>query len=461
MRECLPEEGDHLPGTCGSGKVSMDLPAGTGGECRNQVTGILREGIILQTAWEKKRMMRQYLKTERAHFMCPNMHFGILMELGKDYDSILADAAFSRLAGAHPFLRSLIAYEEGTDRLYYNVTGSSKISVSLKEDLSSLWDDYRVISGEEWNVFENGLLKVFIYPGEQGMSLLFIAHHLLADGRGLLDLAREFAADYAGGIFPAYAEEVLMQSIDDLPPKSRLSGISRFLVRWANRQWKKEDHRVSYEAYKSFAEEYCRTHPVKHEIFEADTAAVAEMSKLCRDKGFSMNDLLMAHMFVKTGAGKIIIAADIRKKLTVYRKGALGNYSTAMGIQCSLRTKDVVKKAREVHEQVRKRLGKNRDLMLVLACYFEMSPTLLDAAAISALGGFDSKAGRFVGKRMFGFGGPGAYSITNLGKVEEPDIRSLVFIPPASPAVKLTLGVITLNGRMKVCSSRKEKDGSS
>jgi NRPS condensation-like uncharacterized protein len=439
----------------------MDLPAGTGGECRNQVTGILREGIILQTAWEKKRMMRQYLKTERAHFMCPNMHFGILMELGKDYDSILADAAFSRLAGAHPFLRSLIAYEEGTDRLYYNVTGSSKISVSLKEDLSSLWDDYRVISGEEWNVFENGLLKVFIYPGEQGMSLLFIAHHLLADGRGLLDLAREFAADYAGGIFPAYAEEVLMQSIDDLPPKSRLSGISRFLVRGANRQWKKENHRVSYEQYKNFAEDYCRTHPVKHEVFEADTAAVAKMSQLCRENGFSMNDLLMAHMFVKTGAGKIIIAADIRKKLTVYRKGALGNYSTAMGIQCSLRTKDVVKKAREVHEQVRKRLGKNRDLMLVLACYFEMSPTLLDAAAISALGGFDSKAGRFVGKRMFGFGGPGAYSITNLGKVEDPDIRSLVFIPPASPAVKLTLGVITLNGRMKVCSSRKEKDGSS
>ena len=41
--------------------------------------------------------------------------------------------------------------------------------------------------------------------------------------------------------------------------------------------------------------------------------------------------------------------------------------------------------------------------MLVLACYFEMSPTLLDAAVISALGGFDSKAGRFVGGGMFGF----------------------------------------------------------
>ena len=91
--------------------------------------------------------------------------------------------------------------------------------------------------------------------------------------------------------------------------------------------------------------------------------------------------------------------------------------------------------------------------MLVLACYFDMTPTLLDAAAISALGGFDSKAGRFVGGGMFGFSQPKSYSITNLGKVDNNNIKSLMFIPPASPATKLTLGVVTLNGTMRACSS--------
>lgn len=94
--------------------------------------------------------------------------------------------------------------------------------------------------------------------------------------------------------------------------------------------------------------------------------------------------------------------------------------------------------------------------MLVLACYFEMSPTLLDAAAISALGGFDSKAGRFVGGGMFGFSQPKSYSITNLGKVSNNNIKSLMFIPPASPAAKMTLGVVTLNGEMRACSSSLE-----
>ena len=96
--------------------------------------------------------------------------------------------------------------------------------------------------------------------------------------------------------------------------------------------------------------------------------------------------------------------------------------------------------------------------MLVLACYFEMSPTLLDAAAISALGGFESKAGKFVGGSMFGFGQPKSYSITNLGKVKNENIKSIMFIPPASPAAKLTLGVVTLNGMMKACGSRNEEN---
>ena len=85
-----------------------------------------------------------------------------------------------------------------------------------------------------------------------GMTVLFIAHHLLVDGRGLLEIAQEFANDYMGAIAPVYVEEALLESIDDLPQKSSLSGISKMLVNLANRQWEKENHAVSYEQYKRF-----------------------------------------------------------------------------------------------------------------------------------------------------------------------------------------------------------------
>lgn len=403
-------------------------------------------------------MERQYLVTERAHFMCPNMHFGILLELEKEYDGAAVEKTFGRMAQAHPFLRSLIAYEDGTDKLYYKITDYSQIELVIKDDISGLWSDYEDISKRDWNVLESGLLKVYVYPGEKGMTLLFVAHHLLVDGRGLLEIAREFANDYIGGVSPAYVEEALMESVNDLPENSRLTGLSRMLVRRANRQWERENRVVSYEQYQSFAKAYCNEHPVKYDTYEVDAESMAQMQQLCKENDISMNSLMMAHVYIRTGTEKIIIAADIRNMLAKYRKGALGNYSTAMGISCKSKTTDVVQKAREVHKLVQKRLKRNSALMLVLACYFEMIPTLLDAAAISALGGFESKAGKFVGNSMFGLSQPKSYSITNLGKMENEYIKSLMFIPPASPAAKLTLGVVTVNGTMKVCSSRNEEN---
>ena len=403
-------------------------------------------------------MKKQYVISERAHFMCPNMHFGMEMELEKDYVKENVMKTINRMVQAHPFLRALIAYEDGTDKLYYKITDTSQIDWVVREDISSLWTDYKMLSQKDWNVFENGLLKIYIYPQSKGMKVLFAAHHLLTDGRGLLDIAQEFANDYVEDILPVCVEEELLESINDLPKKSSLSGMSKMLVRQANKQWKKENHVVSYEQYKCFAEEYGKKHPVEYETYNVDSATMEWMIKLCKENDFSMNDLLMAHMYVKTGTKKIIIAADIRNMISKYKKGALGNYSTAMGIYCKSNGTDVVEKAKEVHRLVQKHLKKNRTLMLVLACYFEMSPTLLDAAAISALGGFESKAGEFVGGSMFGFGQPKSYSITNLGKVENTNMKSLLFIPPASPAAKMTLGVVTLNGVMKACSSRNEEN---
>ena len=127
-------------------------------------------------------MKRQYVMSERAHFMCPNMHFGMVMEIDKEYNKEQVEATFLRMAEAHPFLKSLIAYEEGTDKLYYHVTDYSQINIVVQSNESSLWSDYKKISEKDWNVFENGMLRVYIYPKQQGMTLLFAAHHLLVDG---------------------------------------------------------------------------------------------------------------------------------------------------------------------------------------------------------------------------------------------------------------------------------------
>ena len=94
-------------------------------------------------------------------------------------------------------------------------------------------------------------------------------------------------------------------------------------------------------------------------------------------------------------------------------------------------------------------------LYLILQCYARLTPSLIDAAAISTLGDFDSKAGKFIGTAFFGFGSPMGYSITNLGKIESSSIDNAIFIPPASPAIKKIKGILTVNGRMNMCVSQR------
>lgn len=398
-------------------------------------------------------MNKQYLKTERAHFMCPNMHFGNLFEMKECYDEDKLNETLLVLANAHPFLRAVLAYEKDSDDIFYNITDTSKIILSIRQNANTIWDDYNAISTTPWDIFSTGLLKVFIYPEENGMSILLVAHHLLADGEGLLNLSSEFANYYSKGIKPNYSEEHLLNSIDELPKGSALSGISKMLVNRANKQWKKENHKVTFEQYSKFAINFCKTHPVKHNTYHTEKDELQDMKNLCHTNNFSINDLLLAKMALKTGAKKIIIAADIRNDLKNYVPGSLGNYASAMGINIKSKANELVALAKDIHLSVQKALTTPKVKMLVLACYFQMDKTLLDAAAISALNGFQSKAAKFVGQGMFNMGNPSSYSITNLGVLENDAIKSIYFIPPASPAAKYTLGVVTLNGVLRACSS--------
>ena len=45
--------------------------------------------------------------------------------------------------------------------------------------------------------------------------------------------------------------------------------------------------------------------------------------------------------------------------------------------------------------------------------------------------------------------------IIDLGKIENGSIEDAYFIPPASPAIRKTQGILTVNGVMTVCTSER------
>ena len=76
---------------------------------------------------------RKYLYTERAHYMCPNMHFGIMVEIGAEFDESRIIESVDVLRSAHPLMKSLIAEEQGSSGIYYEEHPELIIPVTIKD----------------------------------------------------------------------------------------------------------------------------------------------------------------------------------------------------------------------------------------------------------------------------------------------------------------------------------------
>ena len=175
----------------------------------------------------------------------------------------------------------------------------------------------------------------------------------------------------------------------------------------------------------------------------------------CRDTGITINDLLLAKMYINEGIDKITVASDVRDKFDFCVPGSLGNFSTSFSVVVKKKSRDPYSLAKEVHKAVHKYISKPSEKFLMLQYCANLYPEILDAAFMASRNAYKSKSAAFIGKTIFGFGAPDGYSITNLGKIESSNISAAFFIPPASPAMKKTQGVLTVNGKMMICTSER------
>ena len=391
---------------------------------------------------------KKYLYTERAHYMCPNMHFGIIANIGKEFDENRLSESIEALKAAHPLLVSLITEEKDTGKIFYDKQDDPVIPVVKGTDWQTDFDN---VSKAGWNVQKDALLKVFFYPSTDSFKILFVAHHLLCDGRGLLMLTEEFAQCYSANVSPKLSEERLIESISDLPEGSDLGFISKVVIKDANKKWSKEGHKVSYDEYLKFEKDFDQKQNITRNILNIEGPSFDDILSVCKDNEVSVNDYLIARMMIEENTQKLIIASDIRTKFKNHNEGSLGNYASAFSVVVKKKHSDVIELSKAVRDEVKKILGSPQKEMLVLACYLTMDPELLDAVAISTLGGFTSNAGKFVGSKMFGYEAREGYCITNLGRIKSDIISEAAFIPPASPANKKAWGVLTVNDRMRIC----------
>ena len=103
-------------------------------------------------------MERNYLYTERAHLMCPNMNFGIVTELNSSFDEKKIRHTLDILVGAHPFLSALLGHEKDKNLFFYDITFESQVELIIKDEtVTGLYDksvlrEYERLVSKDWNL---------------------------------------------------------------------------------------------------------------------------------------------------------------------------------------------------------------------------------------------------------------------------------------------------------------------
>lgn len=417
--------------------------------------GLLRKNDPQTPSPRFKRIMKTMTKkiiTERAHYMCPNMHFAIAIEIEAGFDEAKIKKTVDDLKMSHPLLMSVIEEDEYGNPIYVQ-KADIQVPVFIRENHTTWLADYDEVTSEGWNLRCDCLLRVIAYPKEKGTFLVFAAHHLLCDGMALWKLAASFADIYMGKKDVCRYEDRIIEAMDEFGGNLKTSFMVKCITSSANKKWRKAGKKVSYDGYRQFERNYLSNDSVKKTISSLGGDQLGALIDGCKANNVTVNDFLVAQMMVSQHTNRVVVGSDVRKLFNNYEEGSLGNYSSAYSIEVK-KSGDVWSVAKAVSKAAGQIKNNPSREMLTLLLYASLDQNLLDAAPISALGGFESEAGLFVGDRLLGFRNGKNHTITNLGKHESESITRAYFVPPCSPSVKMIVGVITLNGVMNkvVCS---------
>ena len=105
----------------------------------------------------------QRIYTERAHLMCPNMCFGIVITIDAVFDMEKINKTVHDLSAAHPFLQAILGQDE--TGYYYKNTDTIKVQILyVNEEVSGVDDpiiirEYNNLTKKEWDLEERGCLR--------------------------------------------------------------------------------------------------------------------------------------------------------------------------------------------------------------------------------------------------------------------------------------------------------------
>lgn len=310
-----------------------------------------------------------------------------------------------------------------------------------------------------FRINEGEFLRAFITPKESSTDVYLMAHHMMADGSGLLILVDDIMNNLAGFSVSYKPTEVMQRK--DVIRKGDLSFKIRMMLRLLNLSWAKEKRIFTWEDYYQIHETYWKD---KSTYFEFTTIEAEELEALkqeCKELGITVNSYLVAKI-MKDYPDDHILGVPVSLRGS---SNSISNMITSLMLEYRYDTdKSLTENALRAHQILREGIASEPMRYHIPQFVAILDPTLMDAAVAHFVLGFDNEAAR---KASYIIGYTSKLGtdvgITNLGVLDvkhqygDYRITNMIGIPPHVSATRRVISVYTYNGKMTITDTKVKK----
>lgn len=310
-----------------------------------------------------------------------------------------------------------------------------------------------------FRINEGEFLRAFITPKEGSTDVYLMAHHMMADGSGLLILVDDIMNNLAGFSVSYKPTEVMQRK--DVIRKGDLSFKIRMMLRLLNLSWAKEKRIFTWEDYYQIHETYWKDKSTYFEFTTIEAEELAALKQECKELGITVNSYLVAKI-MKDYPDDHILGVPVSLRGS---SNSISNMITSLMLEYRYDTdKSLTENALRAHQILREGIASEPMRYHIPQFVAILDPTLMDAAVAYYVMGFDNEAAR---KASYIIGYTSKLGtdvgITNLGVLDvkhqygDYRITNMIGIPPHVSATRRVISVYTYNGKMTITDTKVKK----
>lgn len=410
----------------------------------------------------ESKPFRRQIESERAVIMLP-LNVVMAARISGPLDHANLAAALERLRVRHPLLAVRVDLkDDGT--AFFTDEGVPAIPVHVearereRQWIARVERDIRTPF-----VMETGpLFRCAVIQSPEGSELVVCGHHAVCDGKSLAFLLRDILEqlDTPSDVEPLLPPAIRFDTVATPPGVSR---ISRAIIKWINRAWRREKRCFDFGLMAEMHQRYWqRNSHVRLLVWQLSESETTSLVKRCRSEGVTVNSALwaafMAVQHEVQGSAECFrnragLAISTRDKLNVPVGEALGFYASSHKVVLKgYQGQSFWDAARIVHAQLKRSIDKANPFQMLAATLLD--PTLLDSLYFSKYGFAPNRlSGRLLKKMKWDRVSHGTV-ITNVGRMDIPtvygDLRLEAVYGPLiySDVNEKNVGVVTMGNQL-------------